>query len=217
MRPPSPECDKSDPTCRVTASPGEVLQTHLAAGHQPALVVAHLDVPQLLAASSVHGGRGGDDPLAVAHRAEEVRVVRDADDPAAVGVPERRADTGARLGRGAVDPAVDDAVGLEVLGAGRKAQHHTIRPDLVEAESQHFGQTLLDDLHIHPGDAIGTHRSPSRALVTLSSARVSGSCSQNHRPKQTSASGMTTVESATLWNSSHPPNGRPNTSCGVTQ
>src|SRR4051794_32341983 len=57
----------------------------------PSPVAPALDEPQLLAASAVDRGRGGDQP-AVTDGAQEVGVVGHADHRAAITQPERRAD-----------------------------------------------------------------------------------------------------------------------------
>src|SRR3954454_215373 len=236
MRSPLDATADFDPTGIGPDSPGEVLQADLAAGDQPILLVTHLDLPELLAAAAMHGGGARDDPRAFGHRAQEVRVVGDADHLAPLTEPEGGPDARAGLGGRAVHATVGDAVRLQVLRSGRPAQDDPVRPGLVEMEPEYLGQPHVDACGNALGEIldVGHQRTvsrlvrcggreaprcdqPSSARVTESSARARGSCRTYQRAKVTGAASMTTVDCPTVSSIHQSPKGRLNTFSGVTQ
>ena len=87
---PSTRADGADhqaEAVRLRPSVAQVLQPHLTPGDEPCLLVVDLDQPQLLQPAAVDR-RTGRHQLAVADGAQEVGVVRDADDLTLIAEPE---------------------------------------------------------------------------------------------------------------------------------
>jgi hypothetical protein len=77
----------------------------------------------------------------VAHRPEEVGVVADPDDLAAVAEPHRGADARGGLDDGRVDPAVDDPVRLVQCRRDVPDDDDAVRSDLLEPQTEKLEET----------------------------------------------------------------------------